>query len=105
MTIEIKAVNSAFITSNGPATSPKAQALADIQYKSKISAVRPSDEVEALAFHVTWEPFPRVFGLVVPPEQCVLSAEALAIVRSIMATSLIMLNSCRMPRILTWRPS
>lgn len=51
---------------------PKARVLADLQQKSKLGGMRPSDEVEGLKFEVRWEPAKGAFGIMLPQEESVL---------------------------------
>ncbi|KAJ7647579.1 mediator complex subunit MED14-domain-containing protein [Roridomyces roridus] len=52
----------------GPARSPKAHVLAELQQRAKLGASRPSDEVEGLKFEVVWEPAKGALGAVVTAE-------------------------------------
>ncbi|KAJ6558514.1 mediator complex subunit MED14-domain-containing protein [Mycena vulgaris] len=52
----------------GPARSPKARVLAELQQRSKLGTLRPSDEVEGLKFEVRWEPAKGALGAVIFPE-------------------------------------
>ncbi|KAJ7502829.1 mediator complex subunit MED14-domain-containing protein [Mycena galericulata] len=52
----------------GPARSPKARVLAEIQQRSKLGTLRPSDEVEGLKFEVRWEPAKGALGAVIAPD-------------------------------------
>ncbi|KAJ7755751.1 mediator complex subunit MED14-domain-containing protein [Mycena maculata] len=52
----------------GPARSPKARVLAELQQRSKLGTFRPSDEVEGLQFEVRWEPAKGALGAVISPE-------------------------------------
>ncbi|KAJ7078861.1 mediator complex subunit MED14-domain-containing protein [Mycena belliarum] len=52
----------------GPARSPKARVLAELQQRSKLGALRPSDEVEGLKFEVRWEPAKGALGAVISPD-------------------------------------
>ncbi|KAJ6497836.1 mediator complex subunit MED14-domain-containing protein [Mycena sanguinolenta] len=52
----------------GPARSPKARVLAELQHRAKLGALRASDEVEGLKFEVRWEPAKGALGVVISPE-------------------------------------
>ncbi|KAJ7287402.1 mediator complex subunit MED14-domain-containing protein [Mycena rebaudengoi] len=52
----------------GPARSPKARVLAELQQKSKLGNLRPSDEVEGLKFEVRWEPSKGALGTSISAE-------------------------------------
>ncbi|KAJ7690643.1 MED14-domain-containing protein [Mycena rosella] len=52
----------------GPARSPKARVLAELQQRSKLGTLRPSDEVEGLKFEVRWEPAKGALGAVISPD-------------------------------------
>ncbi|KAJ7497072.1 mediator complex subunit MED14-domain-containing protein [Mycena latifolia] len=54
--------------SRGPARSPKARVLAELQQRSKLGTLRPSDEVEGLKFEVRWEPAKGALGAVISPD-------------------------------------
>ncbi|KIJ59729.1 hypothetical protein HYDPIDRAFT_118235 [Hydnomerulius pinastri MD-312] len=47
----------------GPARSPVARMLAELQKKAKLGGARPSDEVEGLKFDVKWEPVKGTLGV------------------------------------------
>ncbi|KAF7315273.1 Mediator of RNA polymerase II transcription subunit 14 [Mycena indigotica] len=53
--------------SQGPARSPTAEVLCQLQQQSKIGSLRPSDEVESLHFHVRWEPALGALGVNISP--------------------------------------
>ncbi|KAF7375946.1 Mediator of RNA polymerase II transcription subunit 14 [Mycena sanguinolenta] len=52
----------------GPARSPKARVLAELQHRAKLDTSRASDEVEGLKFEVRWEPAKGALGVVISPE-------------------------------------
>ncbi|KAJ7928568.1 mediator complex subunit MED14-domain-containing protein [Mycena leptocephala] len=52
----------------GPARSPKARVLAELQQRSKLGTLRASDEVEGLKFEVRWEPAIGALGAVISAE-------------------------------------
>jgi mediator of RNA polymerase II transcription subunit 14 len=52
----------------GPARSPKARVLAELQQRSKLGTLKPSDDVEGLKFEVRWEPAKGALGAVIAPE-------------------------------------
>jgi mediator of RNA polymerase II transcription subunit 14 len=64
----------------GPARSPKARVLADLEQKSKFGNAKPSDEAEALKFQVRWEPTKGALSVIIPPEDAMLSEKDLFIV-------------------------
>ncbi|KAL1667181.1 mediator complex subunit MED14-domain-containing protein [Schizophyllum commune] len=51
-----------------PFRSPKARKLAEIQRKSKLGDLRPSEEVETLALEARWEPEQDALGVSLPRE-------------------------------------
>ncbi|KAG6333415.1 hypothetical protein ID866_5677 [Astraeus odoratus] len=48
----------------GPARTPVARMLAELQRKARLGDARPSDEVEGLKFDVRWEPMEGTLGVV-----------------------------------------
>ncbi|ESK91030.1 hypothetical protein Moror_16335 [Moniliophthora roreri MCA 2997] len=52
--------------------SSRALALAELQQKAKLGAMRPSDVVEGLKFEVRWEPTAGALGVNVSAQDCVL---------------------------------
>ncbi|KAL1745364.1 mediator complex subunit MED14-domain-containing protein [Schizophyllum fasciatum] len=62
-----------------PARSPKARMLAEIQRKSKLGNLRPSEEVETLALEARWEPEPDALGVSVPREFVMVGEGELAV--------------------------
>jgi mediator of RNA polymerase II transcription subunit 14 len=64
----------------GPARSPQARVLAELQRKSKLGKSRPSDEVEGLRIEVRWEPTKGAMGVNLPPSDLVDPASNLSIV-------------------------
>ncbi|KAJ7668443.1 mediator complex subunit MED14-domain-containing protein [Mycena polygramma] len=52
----------------GPARTPKARVLAELQHRSKLGTLRASDEVEGLKFEVRWEPAKGALGAVISSE-------------------------------------
>ncbi|KAI6103423.1 mediator complex subunit MED14-domain-containing protein [Pisolithus sp. B1] len=53
----------------GPARTPVARMLADLQQRAKSGESRPSDEVEGLMFDVRWEPMKGTLGVIVNQEE------------------------------------
>ncbi|KAF8552437.1 MED14-domain-containing protein [Imleria badia] len=49
----------------GPARSPTARMLSELQLKAKLGSARPSDEVEGLKFEVKWEPMKGTLGVMI----------------------------------------
>ncbi|KAJ7128933.1 mediator complex subunit MED14-domain-containing protein [Mycena crocata] len=67
-TLTISIVDKLQPQTRGPARSPKARVLAELQRRSKLGTLRPSDEVEGLKFEVRWEPAKGALGAVISPE-------------------------------------
>lgn len=63
----------------GPTRSSKARVLASLQQKSKLGNARPSDQVEGLKFEVQWQPMKGALGVVIAPEDAVMSEGELSI--------------------------
>ncbi|KAJ6495613.1 mediator complex subunit MED14-domain-containing protein [Mycena vitilis] len=53
---------------HGPARTPKARVLAELQHRSKLGTLRASDEVEGLKFEVRWEPAKGALGAIISSE-------------------------------------
>ncbi|KAN0076709.1 Mediator complex subunit MED14 domain containing protein [Tylopilus felleus] len=53
----------------GPARSPAARMLSELQLKAKLGSARPSDEVEGLKFEVKWEPMKGALGVVIDQDE------------------------------------
>ncbi|KAF8447165.1 mediator complex subunit MED14-domain-containing protein [Boletus edulis BED1] len=53
----------------GPARSPTARMLSELQLKAKLGSARPSDEVEGLKFEVKWEPMKGTLGAVIDQDE------------------------------------
>ncbi|KAJ7594646.1 mediator complex subunit MED14-domain-containing protein [Mycena floridula] len=68
LTISITESQVSLQRGGGAIRSPRAQALADLQLRSKLGQMKPSDTVEALKFEVLWEPAKGAFGVNLPPE-------------------------------------
>lgn len=83
LTIEIIEARASMQAGGGPARSARARALADLQLKSKLGSMRPSDEVEGLKFQVTWEPSQGAFGVNIPREEMILSPQVLRVVSNL----------------------
>ncbi|KAG8218037.1 mediator complex subunit MED14-domain-containing protein, partial [Butyriboletus roseoflavus] len=49
----------------GPARSPTARMLSELQLKAKLGSTKPSDEVEGLKFEVKWEPIRGTLGVAI----------------------------------------
>ncbi|KAL4077046.1 mediator complex subunit MED14-domain-containing protein [Scleroderma yunnanense] len=54
---------------SGPARTPEARMLAELQQRAKLGDARPSDEVEGLKFNVQWEPMKGALGVVINQEE------------------------------------
>ncbi|KAJ7874735.1 mediator complex subunit MED14-domain-containing protein [Mycena olivaceomarginata] len=67
-TLKISIVEAKHPSTRGPARSPKARVLAELQHRSKLGALRASDEVEGLKFEVRWEPAKGALGVPISPE-------------------------------------
>ncbi|KAF8170264.1 mediator complex subunit MED14-domain-containing protein [Mycena galopus ATCC 62051] len=67
-TLTISIVEAKHPSTGGPARSPKARVLAELQHRSKLGTLRASDEVEGLKFEVRWEPSKGALGAVISPE-------------------------------------
>ena len=65
---------------SGPARSPKARVLAELQQRSKIGNAKLSDDVEGLKFQVKWEPAKGALGVVIPVEEAMLASAELSVV-------------------------
>lgn len=50
---------------SGPARSPAARTLSELQLKAKLGSARPSDEVEGLKFEVKWDPIQGALGVAI----------------------------------------
>ncbi|KAK7045730.1 mediator complex subunit [Paramarasmius palmivorus] len=59
--------------------SSRALALAELQQKSKLGTMKPSDDVEGLKFEVHWEPTPGALNVNVTAQDCVLPEGTLAV--------------------------
>jgi len=80
LTISIVPAHAPRQAGGGPARTPKARVLAELQQKSKIGNGKPSDEVEGLKFQIRWEPAKGALGAIIPAEQSTLvSAELLVV--------------------------
>lgn len=53
----------------GPARTPVARMLSELQLKAKLGSARPSDEVEGLKFEVKWEPMKGTLGAVIDQDE------------------------------------
>ncbi|EGO25140.1 hypothetical protein SERLADRAFT_414850 [Serpula lacrymans var. lacrymans S7.9] len=63
----------------GPIRSPIARVLAELQQKSKLGNLRPSDEAEGLKFQVVWEPIKGAFGVVIAAVDAVMANDLLVV--------------------------
>ncbi|KAJ7209599.1 mediator complex subunit MED14-domain-containing protein [Mycena pura] len=52
----------------GPTRPQKARVLAELQQRSKLGNLKPSDEVEGLKFDVCWQPAKGALGVIISPE-------------------------------------
>jgi mediator of RNA polymerase II transcription subunit 14 len=80
LTISVISTHGPVQAGGGPARSPKARILAELQQKSKIGSGRPSDEVEGLKFQVRWEPAKGALGVVIPAEEATQASSELFVV-------------------------
>ncbi|KAI6128239.1 mediator complex subunit MED14-domain-containing protein [Pisolithus croceorrhizus] len=69
LTISIAESRATQQAGGGPARSPVARMLADLQQRAKSGEARPSDEVEGLMFDVRWEPMKGTLGVIVNQEE------------------------------------
>ncbi|KAJ7188529.1 mediator complex subunit MED14-domain-containing protein [Mycena filopes] len=67
-TLTISIIEAKQSQTRGPARSPKARVLAELQHRSKLGALRASDEVEGLKFQVRWEPAKNALGVAISSE-------------------------------------
>lgn len=65
---------------SGPARSPVARMLSELQLKSKLGSARPSDEVEGLKFEVKWEPMKGTLGAVIDQDESMSNLGDLSVV-------------------------
>ena len=72
----------------GPARSHKARVLAELEQKAKLGSAKPSDQVEGLKFEIKWEPTKGAMGVVINPEDAMLTPEELFIVRNVVIATL-----------------
>jgi mediator of RNA polymerase II transcription subunit 14 len=63
------------------ARSPIARMLAELQRKSKLGDMRPSDDVESLQFDAKWEPMKGVLAANIDAEEAIVTVKELAVVR------------------------
>ena len=68
------------------ARSPKARMLAELQRRSKLGDMRPSDEVESLQFDVKWEPMKGVLAANIDTEEAIAAVRELVVVRQCVRT-------------------
>ena len=54
--------------SERPTRPQKARVLAELQQRSKLGNLKPSDEVEGLKFEVCWQPAKGALGVIISPE-------------------------------------
>ncbi|KAF9220121.1 MED14-domain-containing protein [Gyrodon lividus] len=57
----------------GPARTPVARMLAELQQNAKLGDARPSDEVEGLKFDATWEPMKGMLGVAIDQDESMAS--------------------------------
>lgn len=82
LTIAIIQTHAPKKTGSGPARTPQLRAVARIQQKAKLGALRPSDEVEGLAFSVKWEPAAGALGIPLAPAEIQQPVNTLHVVRT-----------------------
>jgi mediator of RNA polymerase II transcription subunit 14 len=80
LTISIVTAHAPPRAGGGPARSPKARVLVELQQRSKIGGAKPSDEVEGLKFQVKWEPAKRALGTIIPQEESTVASAELFVV-------------------------
>ncbi|KAG2354230.1 mediator complex subunit MED14-domain-containing protein [Suillus spraguei] len=61
------------------ARSPIARMIAELQRKSKLGDLRPSDDVESLQFDVKWEPMKGVLAANIDAEEAIVGVKELAV--------------------------
>lgn len=66
----------------GPARSPAARMLSELQVKAKLGSARPSDEVEGLKFEVRWEPTKGTLGVGIDQDESMIIIGELLVVSS-----------------------
>ena len=54
--------------------------LADLEVKTKLGSLKPSDQVEGLKFQVKWEPAQGTLGVTISPDDMVFQAGELDVV-------------------------
>lgn len=69
LTISILESRAAQQAGGGPARTPTARMLAELQQRAKLGDARPSEEVEGLKFDVRWEPMKRTLGVLINQEE------------------------------------
>ncbi|KAF9242015.1 mediator complex subunit MED14-domain-containing protein [Melanogaster broomeanus] len=72
-TLTISIVENRATLNTGPARSPVARMVAELQQKAKLREGRPSDEVEGLKFDVKWEPMKGALGVAIDQDECMTS--------------------------------
>lgn len=60
--------------------------LAELQRRSKLGDMRPSDEVESLQFDVKWEPMKGVLAANIDTEEAIAAVRELVVVRQCVRT-------------------
>lgn len=68
------------VASTQPQRKPKARILAELQERSRLGGLRPSDDVESMRWEVKWEPQKGALGVQLSPEDSVLSESELSVV-------------------------
>jgi len=81
LTISILESRAAQQAGGGPARTPTARMLAELQQRAKLGDARPSDEVEGLKFDVRWEPMKGTLGVVINQEEATAIMGSLQVVR------------------------
>jgi mediator of RNA polymerase II transcription subunit 14 len=68
-------------TDKKAARPPMARMLAELQRRSKLGDMRPTDEVESLQFDVKWEPMKGVLAANIDADEAIAAVQELVVVR------------------------
>ena len=80
-TVSILETHAPVKAGGGPLRKATDRMLAELQLKSKVGEMRPSDEVESFKLSVKWEPSGSALGVIVTPEFVTLAEGELEVVR------------------------
>ena len=72
-------VTIALVASTQPQRKPKARILAELQARSRLGGLRPSEDVESMHWEVKWEPQKGALGVPLPAEDSVLGDSELSV--------------------------